>query len=103
MTWINPDWNAKAIPDSKLKGGWVCTAIFFTTKAQLIVSGWSFKYLVPIDGGGKRAHLIRCHPHRIERSDQPSHARAGDVINRDVIPLEPLEDSNMRKASCTAA
>src|SRR5215469_13222887 len=80
-----------------------CQLVFLATIAQRLKRNLSAKHARPVDLRNVLLDLARTISRGIQPSDQPSHARARDIIHRDMMRLQPLDNANVRKSKRSAA
>src|SRR5438477_3237340 len=89
--------------EAELNEGWIVASIFFTAKGQVFVRSFSADNQVPVLFVDDLLKLVRTFSSGVEATDQTAHAGSSDVINRDVVLLKPLQDTNVGQTQGAAA
>src|SRR3974377_2255205 len=90
------------VAQAKLQVVGIRAGVLFAAKGKIRVRNGAGHDLVPVDALAALAKPGRADPGGIRAANQSAHARPGDVVDRDVMLLEPGDDADMGEAECTA-
>jgi len=100
---VEPTWQRETVLEAELDLHWKIAPILFSAEDHRFVRRLAEKSEIPIDVSQELTKLRRRHPGRIGSADEASHARSRDVIDRNPVLFEPLEDADVGDALGAAA
>src|SRR5579864_1982168 len=98
MSGIQPSRKRKAVFQTKNKSVRISSLIFFSSVRKIFERCGVAEDSIPIHSLDQFLEFRRVHPSSVEAPDEPAHARPSDVIQWNVVLLEPLEHADVRQS-----
>ena len=100
---IEPARQLETIFQAKVDPAGKGARVFLAPKRLVAERRVGQEHQVPVDLLDQRVDFSGRQPARIRAANQPAHARAGDVVDRNSVLLEPSQEPNVSNAPCGAA
>jgi hypothetical protein len=86
-----------SVPESQLESVRKGPQILFAAEREILIGDGAGQHLIPIGAVDNTLDFGWAMTGRVQPANQAAHASARDVVNGNVVIIEPLEYSDMRK------